>query len=70
MWLVSHRSLWQVVLAASMAAILTGIGAPAAEPPKPSAPAASVERHSPSDGYPSLGPAKAKNTLVFFTDYQ
>ena len=29
-----------------------------------------VERHSPRDGYPSIGPAGAKNTLVFFTDYQ
>ena len=34
------------------------------------APAVRVERHSPRNGYPSLGPAGAKNTLVFFTDYQ
>lgn len=33
-------------------------------------PAARAERHSPRDGYPSLGPAGAKTTLVFFTDYQ
>src|SRR2546422_6014104 len=33
-------------------------------------PAAPAERHSPRKGYPSLGPAGAKNTLVFFTDYQ
>src|SRR6185295_1814142 len=29
-----------------------------------------VERHSPKTGAPSLGPEKASNTLVFFTDYQ
>ena len=29
-----------------------------------------VERHSPRTGAPSLGPGKASNTLVFFTDYQ
>jgi len=34
------------------------------------APAARAERHSPRDGYPSLGPEAAKTTLVFFTDYQ
>ncbi len=33
-------------------------------------PAARAERHSPRKGYPSLGPADAKNTLIFFTDYQ
>src|SRR5256885_13030673 len=33
-------------------------------------PAARAERPSPRNGYPSLGPAAAKNTLVFFTDYQ
>jgi len=33
-------------------------------------PAPLAERHSPRKGYPSLGPAAAKNTLVFFTDYQ
>src|SRR5213592_3500737 len=33
-------------------------------------PAPPAERHSPRKGYPSLGPAAAKNTLVFFTDYQ
>jgi protein-disulfide isomerase len=32
--------------------------------------AAQAERHSPREGYPSLGPAGAKNTLIFFTDYQ
>ena len=34
------------------------------------APAARVERHSPRTGYPSIGPAGAANTLIFFTDYQ
>jgi protein-disulfide isomerase len=29
-----------------------------------------VQRHSPREGYPSLGPLSARNTLVFFTDYQ
>jgi len=29
-----------------------------------------AERHSPRRGYPSVGPAGAKNTLIFFTDYQ
>lgn len=29
-----------------------------------------VERHSPRDGSPSLGPENAKSTLVFYTDYQ
>ena len=29
-----------------------------------------AERHSPRHGYPSVGPAGAKNTLIFFTDYQ
>jgi protein-disulfide isomerase len=33
-------------------------------------PAPQAERHSPRHGFPSLGPAAAKNTLVFFTDYQ
>jgi protein-disulfide isomerase len=33
-------------------------------------PAVRAERHSPPEGYPSLGPPAAKNTLVFFTDYQ
>jgi hypothetical protein len=48
------------------AALLTGATAVAGEPAGP----ARVERHSPRDGYPSIGPAGAKNTLVFFTDYQ
>jgi protein-disulfide isomerase len=34
------------------------------------APTVRAERHSPREGYPSLGPPGAKNTLVFFTDYQ
>ncbi|HET8947094.1 MAG TPA: thioredoxin domain-containing protein [Candidatus Polarisedimenticolia bacterium] len=51
---------------------LAGAPAPAAEAPAPasSAPEAAVERHSPKTGAPSLGPEKAANTLVFFTDYQ
>ena len=32
--------------------------------------AARAERHSPRQGYPSVGPAGANNTLIFFTDYQ
>ena len=32
--------------------------------------AAEIERHSPRTGAPSLGPAGARATLVFFTDYQ
>jgi protein-disulfide isomerase len=44
----------------------TGEPGPAASPTPPAA----VERHSPPEGYPSLGPAGAKDTLVFFTDYQ
>jgi len=55
------------------AALLTGAAAVAGEPAGPAgekADAARVERHSPRDGYPSIGPAGAKNTLVFFTDYQ
>jgi hypothetical protein len=27
-------------------------------------------RHSPREGSPSIGPAKATDTLVLFTDYQ
>ena len=51
-----------------MAALLAGAAATAlvAETPAP----APVERHSPRDGYPSLGPASAANTLIFYTDYQ
>jgi protein-disulfide isomerase len=45
-----------------------GAAAPADTPAVPSEPA--VERHSPRTGAPSLGPEKASNTLVFFTDYQ
>jgi len=29
-----------------------------------------AERHSPRQGYPSVGPEGAGNTLIFFTDYQ
>jgi len=44
---------------------------PVAAPPAAAAPQAqAVERHSPPAGAPSLGPEKALNTLVFFTDYQ
>jgi hypothetical protein len=55
------------------AALFAGAAAVAGEPAGPAgekADAARVERHSPRDGYPSIGPAGAKNTLVFFTDYQ
>jgi protein-disulfide isomerase len=45
-------------------------GAPRAAPSADAVAAARAERHSPRDGYPSLGPADAKHTLVFFTDYQ
>ena len=48
------------------AALLGGFAASAED----TAPAVRVERHSPRNSYPSLGPAGAKNTLVFFTDYQ
>ena len=64
-------------------AALLGAAVSAAEPkaaPPPAAPAAApapaagavpeVERHSPPKGAPSLGPENARNTLVFFTDYQ
>jgi len=45
--------------------------APAPAPTETSGPVeAAVERHSPRTGAPSLGPEKASNTLVFFTDYQ
>ena len=67
---VSQDSFRRAFVVASMAAFLTGAAAPAAEPVEPGAPALRVERHSPPEGYPSLGPAGAKNTLVFFTDYQ
>jgi hypothetical protein len=53
--------------------LLLGGACLAAEPPAPAAPAADgfrMERHSPPGGYPSLGPSGARNTLVFFTDYQ
>jgi protein-disulfide isomerase len=44
---------------------------PTDTPAPPGAPAAPlVERHSSPAGFPSLGPESAKNTLVFFTDYQ
>jgi len=60
--------------AAAVAGVETDAG------PQPSAKAAVVEttasrgagteHSSPPEGYPSLGPASARNTLVFFTDYQ
>jgi protein-disulfide isomerase len=52
---------WTAVLAAVNPGTVAG---------EEAAPAAPAERHSPAKGYPSLGPAGAKNTLVFFTDYQ
>jgi protein-disulfide isomerase len=52
---------WSSVLAGGTAGAAAGAEA---------VPAARAERHSPCNGYPSLGPAAAKNTLVFFTDYQ
>jgi protein-disulfide isomerase len=52
---------WTTALAGDTAGAVAGVEA---------VPAARAERHSPRDGYPSLGPPGAKNTLVFFTDYQ
>jgi protein-disulfide isomerase len=67
-----------VAVLAGTSLVLLGAAAGAAAPaPSPTAgpeatgatgPAA--ERHSPASGAPSLGPEKASNTLVFFTDYQ
>lgn len=51
----------------------TGLATEAPDPgPSAGAPGVDfrVERHSPPEGSPSLGPLQAKNTLVFFTDYQ
>ena len=45
-----------------MAALLFGIAEAAEIQTK-------VERHSPAKGFASLGPEKAPNTLMFFTDY-
>lgn len=59
-----------VALVALSSMLLAPAAAPCAEPPPPNTSAPLVERHSPSEGYPSLGPDSAKNTLVFFTDYQ
>ena len=47
-----------------------GGSTPVVQAEGPAVPAARAERHSPPEGYPSLGPPAAKNTLVFFTDYQ
>lgn len=55
---------WAAVTAAEAA------GPPDGRPAPGDATVPRVERHSPRAGYPSLGPAGAKNTLVFFTDYQ
>lgn len=54
------------------AAVVAGgsAGSPDRHPAPGDAAVPRVERHSPREGYPSLGPAGAKNTLVFFTDYQ
>jgi protein-disulfide isomerase len=54
---------------------LAGVtGAAAGEPTHLQPPSAeqgfSVQHQSPKTGYPSLGPATARTTLVFFTDYQ
>jgi protein-disulfide isomerase len=62
------------LLAGAAALLFAGEGT-ASAPAAPAAPAeagkaAAVERHSPPTGAPSLGPEKASNTLVFFTDYQ
>ena len=71
-----------LVAVALLAGAAATLGAPATAAPGVAAPAAAdvaapasaaatqVERHSPAEGYPSLGPLDAKNTLVFFTDYQ
>src|SRR2546425_4229338 len=51
------------------AALLMGTAARAGEAgDRPAVPRA--ERHSPRQGYPSVAPAGANNTLIFFTDYQ
>lgn len=54
------------------AVLLAGTAALLCAAPPADAPVAppAVERHSPRTGAPSLGPKKASNTLVFFTDYQ
>ncbi|HEV8700860.1 MAG TPA: thioredoxin domain-containing protein [Candidatus Polarisedimenticolia bacterium] len=75
---MSAVSCLAAVLLSGAAARAGGPGQPARPAPPGSkvaaaagAPAAAgVERHSPPEGYPSLGPAGAPNTLVFFTDYQ
>lgn len=78
-WLPARAffSLGALLLAGT--SVRAGDTGPAASPTPPAgnkaaaaaAPApAAVERHSPPEGYPSLGPAGAKDTLVFFTDYQ
>ena len=51
-------------------AAATGAAAPPASAQTSGPAGAEVERHSPRTGAPSLGPEKASNTLVFFTDYQ
>lgn len=77
---------WRGPILALVAALVTGGTATAADPAKPAgaaaagttqpaatadqAPAFRVERHSPREGHPSLGPAGARSTLIFFTDYQ
>jgi len=44
--------------------------APAAARAEDAAAVPRAERHSPRQGYPSVGPEGARNTLIFFTDYQ
>ena len=61
---LSHASL----LAAALLCVAAPSGRAADEKAATASPA--VERHSPREGYPSLGPAGAGNTLIFFTDYQ
>jgi len=52
-----------VGLAAALIAAVSARAEDAAAVPR-------AERHSPRQGYPSIGPAGARNTLIFFTDYQ
>ena len=64
------RTILTLGLTAAFFAGAAAVAGEAAGPAGKTADAARVERHSPRDGYPSIGPAGAKNTLVFFTDYQ
>ncbi len=64
------RAILTFGLAAALFAGAAGAAGEKLAPAGKTADPARVERHSPRDGYPSIGPAEAKNTLVFFTDYQ